>query len=86
MQLLIEVENCNDCPCKKSTTEHGATLLHCSHIGAPMEYDNVLNRDKLDVVPKWCPINTTILVHGDCVAQLKNVVMTQETLDKLKEE
>lgn len=59
MKLIINVENCEDCPMKVDEYSHGGDFVYCSHIDSPSGYGNVLWEHSKGFIktPSWCPIS-----------------------------
>jgi hypothetical protein len=56
MKLIVEVENCSDCPCLKNVYGHGESFEYCDHKDAPRGYGNIIPEDQFKRPPVWCPI------------------------------
>lgn len=58
--LKIEkiVNDCQDCPMRRSHSGHGECWDFCAHEKAPGVYENIINgcQEKFKGTPQWCPL------------------------------
>lgn len=60
MKLIIEVDNCLDCPCKETFREQGGSYTLCVHKDLKQSrawYEcQIGTGSNFKEVPEWCPL------------------------------